>query len=342
MSAQVERPPVTDLVSAYDEIPYVETPADAEKLIGTIEALHDLLRVEKLSEEQERAWKVVRLKAERRYGIVLGEAASVPGTGRGNKKSVSGTNAFTGAERTACNQARRVAAIAQDEFDDYVRKAKSPSRAGLLRKPRHPVGSELHKDEKVIAWVAKRRKVGRSRDQLSQEADEQAYGWPVPGKSLGRNQYDRIMAILKEREARPPGRPRNWNGKSNDMRLREIRQNDLGKLNRLAMDINRLCRILEDYRPDDYTPDEDSVWHIAAIYEDLISLSEWVSRSFSATQGWLGDADVRKKIERLRDISGRTPEEAETAQRLADLLERKLGARLTVGFPTEPSTVTKL
>jgi hypothetical protein len=113
------------------------------------------------------------------------------------------------------------------------------------------------------------------------------------------------------------------------MRAREIRANDLGKLNRLAMDMNRLCRVLEDYQPEDYTADEDSVWHIAAIYEDLISLGEWVSRSLSATQGWLGDADVRKKIALLRDAHGRTPEEAETAQRLADLLERKLGARLT-------------
>lgn len=312
MTTQVARPPVTDLVSAHDEIPHVETPADAEKLIGEIEALRDLLRVNRLSEEQERAWKVVRLKAERQYGVVLGP----PKRGRGSNVSSS---YISDAERMARREARRVAAIPQDQFDGYIRGAKSPSRSGLLAsdEPRQPRSSLSDEEVDRKAWPLFDRGVGAR----------------AAGRELGvhetpiKNSYQRWKGA-KSVPAAKNGRQKNWNGKSNATRAREIRQNDLGKLNQFAMDINRLCRVLESYRPDDYTPDEDSVWHIAAIYEDLISLGEWVSRSLSATQGWLGDSDVRQKIERLRNTHGRTPEEAETAKRLADLLERKLGARL--------------
>ena len=49
------------------------------------------------------------------------------------------------------------------------------------------------------------------------------------------------------------------------------------------------------------------------------------------TQAWLGDVKVRRKIEALRNTTGRTPEETENFHRLAEKLERKLEAVLPSG-----------
>jgi hypothetical protein len=69
---------------------------------------------------------------------------------------------------------------------------------------------------------------------------------------------------------------------------------------------------------------ELELWEIDAIYDNLTWLAEQVDVALSLTQHRLEDEDVLARIATLRNTSGRTPAEAETARKLAGRLERKL------------------
>jgi hypothetical protein len=75
---------------------------------------------------------------------------------------------------------------------------------------------------------------------------------------------------------------------------------------------------------DDYVASLD----INTIYEELVDLLEWSERHVGWFQAHSDEIVVRRKIKALRDTNGRTGPEAETALRLADMLERKLTNRL--------------
>jgi hypothetical protein len=74
--------------------------------------------------------------------------------------------------------------------------------------------------------------------------------------------------------------------------------------------------------------DEVELWEIDTIYDSLTWLAELVDAALTLTQHRLEDEDVLAKIATLRNTSGRTPAEAETARKLADRLERKLKTRI--------------
>ena len=142
-------------------------------------------------------------------------------------------------------------------------------------------------------------------------------------------------AIMWERQRQTQlvgGRPQNWNGKSNDKRLRELRvekrEGNYLELASVQQRFAQMCVILEDINLRDYGLDDVSVDKIMDIYDDLVSLGEWHGRQLSAIQGYLNEIDARKRIEKLRNVTGRTPEETATALRLADRLEQKLGNRI--------------
>ncbi len=73
---------------------------------------------------------------------------------------------------------------------------------------------------------------------------------------------------------------------------------------------------------------EVNLWQVESIYEDLTTLAELVDQALSLTQGRLGDQVILEKIALLRNPSGRTDAEMETARKVADRLERKLTNRL--------------
>jgi hypothetical protein len=85
---------------------------------------------------------------------------------------------------------------------------------------------------------------------------------------------------------------------------------------------------LEGTRVDDYDLDAATRELVDALYDDLVTTAEWIDRAVSAIQARVGEAAVREKIAKLRNTTGRPPAEAEAALRLADVLERKLEARL--------------
>lgn len=78
----------------------------------------------------------------------------------------------------------------------------------------------------------------------------------------------------------------------------------------------------------DFGTSESDLRRMSDICDDLVSLGEWHERQLSAVTGYLTDRGITEKIRKLRDATGRTPEEAETARRLADRLDKKLRNRL--------------
>lgn len=146
---------------------------------------------------------------------------------------------------------------------------------------------------------------------------------------LARREADGVIRGRSEAaETAPSGRPKNWNGKSNDKRQRELRAEREGSAYVDLLDAQykfaQMCQVLEDIHIQDYGLGDVELWKITAIYEDLISLGEWYTRQLSAVQGYLGKFPARERIAKLRNVTGRTPEETATALRLADRLERSL------------------
>lgn len=143
------------------------------------------------------------------------------------------------------------------------------------------------------------------------------------------------LEAAQELPAGPKGRAKNWNGKTTPTRQRELKGRKKTEaeayleLTKVCGVIAQLCGILENLRMEDYTPEEVSIWYVSDLLDDLISLGTWLDRATPAVQRWLGDADVRQKIETLRNVTGRTPEEAKTFLARAAKLERQLGLRLT-------------
>ena len=131
---------------------------------------------------------------------------------------------------------------------------------------------------------------------------------------------------------RPPRRTENWNGKTNPKRKRELqqkrREGDYAGLVNTQLQINNLCSALEATELEDFGLDTATLAVVADIHDDLLTLAEWVDRKLHHVGAWLNDVEVRDRIRKLRDTRGRMEEEAATALRLADRLERKLEARL--------------
>lgn len=132
----------------------------------------------------------------------------------------------------------------------------------------------------------------------------------------------------------PRGLPKNWDGKSNDKRRRELRsvsfKSDFYGLWEVAKQINRLCTTLEDVHFEDYSLEGDDVSEaalaeISQVQDDLMSLGEWQDRALRSTKNWLSNTAVEEKLAKMRDRTGRTEEEWKTAEALADKLELKLG-----------------
>jgi len=135
-----------------------------------------------------------------------------------------------------------------------------------------------------------------------------------------------------------PRRTKNWNGKTNPTRERELRAKKNGAkpgnyndLLRLSLDMNRACSIIEAYHVEDFDLEQTTLDLVDTFHDDLMTLADWADRALLATQSWLGDVKVRRKIAALRDTTGRGPEEAAAFIALADKLEAKLAALLPSG-----------
>jgi hypothetical protein len=121
-----------------------------------------------------------------------------------------------------------------------------------------------------------------------------------------------------------------------ERKLRERQDADPSRRLYAALDdIRVLCKALKDIEVDASNHglplDEDAAWFLAEIGDELFSLTEWVEQQEAVVQVNFDDADVRRKIESLRNPAGRTPAEAATARKVADRWERRIRNRLEAG-----------
>lgn len=334
--------------TAADMIEQVQDPDEAEKLLGAVTVAGDAMRIQKLGADRERRWKVLRLKAERRYGELLPPAEM--GAPKGNRNAaannVSGSYVDP-AQRNAQKRARKVAAIPKETFEEYVATAEAPSREGVLRATSEPkaaprprqktaTGKPLWEDESVLAWVARRSAAGRTRDQIMADADAGEHGWPLPGKKLPQNAADAARAILADRARRgdKPKPPPKESGK----RLRELREQKRngkdGGLWTMQVEVAKAVGVLEGFRLEERDWSEDDEMMVAEIYDDLERHARWVDAAMEVTLAHLGDLSLRRKIAKLKaretDMTS-TPFERESAASRRAQLERRLGAKLSAG-----------
>lgn len=146
-----------------------------------------------------------------------------------------------------------------------------------------------------------------------------------------------VQAELGQHPVR--SKSQNFNGKSGTARLRELKaargsteSERFLELMKVQEIIVRLSAVLQNINVANWPVDEfgeTALWTVSDLLDDLISLGVWTDRATSAMQGRLEDADVRAKIAQLRNVNGRTPEEAAIFQKRADKLERQLGLRVS-------------
>jgi hypothetical protein len=259
----------------------VQDPDEAMRLLDKVRLADEAVRLQRLGEDRERRWHVLVLRAERKVGELLGPAQPGNKTGRA-RTNVSATN-VSDADRVARNQARKVAAVPAEKFEEYVSTASNPTRAGLLRSAN-----------------GKAKPPGR--------------GGKVKGQQTGKT-----------------GRRRkDWRGQTPGQRLRELREQKRStaeaylQLFKFSVEIAKMCVILEAFNVQDYGTSDVELWRMAEILDDLISLGEWHNVQMSVLLRYMKDNEVMRRIEKLRNTEGRTPEEIAAFEAMAKRLERKL------------------
>lgn len=333
------------LAEARDDIEAVTTPEEALGLLDRIAAAEAILRLEERSHDFERRWRAVALEAQRRYGQILGAAKT------GRPKNVSGTY-VPPAERVAKSQARKVAAVPQELFEEYIEEAEQPSREGLLREARKRSGAEPRKrdrrppkepadregladDPAVLRWYMDKRRRGWTRDRMGAAAEAGTNGWPVEAQTIASGTATALAAVARalERRAGEEGAARgSRRAASLKAGRRKAKRNGGSTVFwEVAEQATACISYLEQIRPDHLELSEYDLDFIGLFLDDLFSLHDWSGRLIGSVQTRLGEQGVREKIEKLRAVTverGATLGEEENAQRAAALLERNLKRRI--------------
>lgn len=318
-------------------ISLVRDAEQADDLLRRVTCVADAARTLRLAADQIHVWSVLKLKAERRYGELLGPAHR----GRTHKRtagatSVTGSN--TSADRAAQHKAHQVAAVPPEEFEEYVNTAENPSRAGLLNREKatdRRTGPNWKTErEAIIAWVDARAADGETRrEPLMEQAARGLYDWPWPDKILPRQTLDKAQALLAERAraARAARQaPKKKGPTESGKKLRSIpAQRDY--LSELRRAMWKVVGVLEDFDIGgvEWTPEVEQ--EAAFLWEDLERVTEWLDRTKSETALHMRTIDLQRRLgvlrQRAKDPSS-TEHERATAAELAATLERRLHARI--------------
>lgn len=214
-----------------------------------------------------------------------------------------------------------------------------PAAAPTPRRRSKPKGGSLISGRRglshnpvVVAWVRDRLADGWDRDQIVAASKANTDDWPLAKKSLSNGTVSEVRAVIAAQEAAdtPPPAPPKQAGR----RLRALhaqkRAGDDSDLNEASRRLMQAVGVVEGMNLIEYgigNADQDT---IERIHEELTILATWLDGSLAVVGAHMDDLHIRERIRKLReDTNGRTPAEIETAQRLADRLERKLQRTLT-------------
>lgn len=316
------------------------TPDEALALISqatTVEQLEFLLAY---CEEQESDWRRAKLEAERRLGILLGQAQH-GGDRRSNQVS---SGHLTNAQKQRRKKARKVAAVPDDVFNEYVANADEPTREGLLRaaglyavpdpprqEPRASEAPTVHdtqyaqaRDREIIEWVRARARAGWDREQTVAASKAGTDGWPRPGKELSNGSYGEVMAAIWGAEMLhlPPSSAERWHSVREAKRRGKNRS--LYDVRNMLMEAIAALEMVEAHAFD-VAPNEK--WMLVDVVWDLNACARWLDRVVPQVGAHM---EVAQKMETIAKLRARTvangataPEEA-TARAMADKLEAKL------------------
>lgn len=135
----------------------------------------------------------------------------------------------------------------------------------------------------------------------------------------------------KAAQSNGTGKSKPWNGKSNSKRTRELRERKkMGYTDLLDLQIrlNQLCVVFEAIHVEDLELDQAALDKVADVHDDLVTMGVWWDRTIMSVQAWLSTVQIRETITKLRNVDGRSPEEAVSFIRTADRLQRKLEGML--------------
>lgn len=120
-------------LGALDAIAGVKTPEEAESLLARVKIAAEAARVMHLGKALSREWRGIEIKAERKWGELLGEADRRSNAASGRDGVSAANSKPSGADRVAQHAARKVAAVPEPVFEEYVETTDTPTKAGLLR-----------------------------------------------------------------------------------------------------------------------------------------------------------------------------------------------------------------
>ena len=287
--------------AAHDAIDNVQDPEAAQALLDQVVIAEHAVRLAKVSEEREQRWGGIRLRAERRYGELLG-----PATAGGHREGHVTGGHVGDSDRKIRSQARKVAAVSDTDFEKYVKSEPRPTRSGLLRKtappPRERKREKNTPPEKALERLRERVKQVRALDARVRPR------WTLEDVA----DVDAALKLSAKRRKKYAGK-----------RLREIaaKRRNGDELAALQHRILQLTAILEsvDVAAYDLADAED----VSFFHDDLVALQMWMDRSIGLASSRLDDAALERKISKLREVNGRTPEEQRTALMLAERLEQR-------------------
>ena len=191
----------------------------------------------------------------------------------------------------------------------------------------------LHNEDDMIAWVAKRQKAGRNRDEVYAEAVAHSHDCPFPEETLSKNGVDVIRAILLDRRRRGDSGRRRQPTESGK-RLRELHAQKragrrAGDLWHLQVAIAEAAgRVEAFYLPDlDWSDETDQL--VLDIRDDLLRHASWNEAAFDVVVAHMSELARQRTynllIERANDPSS-SPNERAVAARKAENIRRRIAA----------------
>ena len=311
---------------ALEAIEQVQTSEEAESLLARVATVAEAMRLSKAAGDRKHRWAGLELKAEHRWGVLLGEAEH-----GGDRKSdqVTAGDLKTGADRMRVNRARKVAKVPLDKLNDYISTEPEPTRAGVLRllpkttpakAKAEPKAKAKPKAKKLLpeeAFQRLRERVGHLRTLTRASMPK----W----SNEDMDDAQTLLNLLEKRRKKYAGG-----------RLREVGaiRKKLGRksIADLQRSILLMTATLESSRIADYDLAHDDAEYVRDLYDDLIQLQFWMDYTLSVARAHMDDAHELEVLRRLREEHrGMTPAERDTALSLADRLEAKRNNRLAAG-----------
>jgi hypothetical protein len=252
-------------------------------------------------------------------------------------------------------------------FEEAYRRVQvTPNPAKPPRKPRTPKPKDAHQsraarapkgelpsDPQVIAWVKARLDAGQTNDVILTACAAEEDNWPRPGIHLSKGPLTEIKRALRNgstpkttphhvKEAKTREAKTRMEEIADTMETQSRALNEVQTMTQRAYDLAITLHRLTPERLDAYDALQDPMLKrlLDTFFDALTDAVEAGEAKLDAVRQRASDEAIKRKVAALRNTVGRTPQEAETALRLADRLEKKWRAGLLRPVPPPPDNAS--